>query len=419
MNFDEAKKELIKDYTEAGLELADQNGKELYFKKRNLTLLIDEDEINDYALHFSSSEKIEDIPSCECGIVNNNYREQLVTSLGRFGPSIRGLCLGDASSDEMYIEIGFCSNTFLNYFRFDEQFLNMVLDRHRFNSSRGTIKPTYNFLTIKFYNIGENSIADAIKKTDSVVSSVLFSLASLKKFPCSLANEWPSSRLRMRDSKDPRFFEYEVYRQDTTSNSIPLKKMKINPVILKFYQQAVSSDIESLQYLAYYQVIENFFITVSDENLYSDVSRIINDIRFKSDRKHIDKIINKVNSHKRESDETEMLKNVLRKYTDEDDIIDFIRKYETYLDHKIYTSKRNLFGIDIQSIELKQNHVFGNVAKIIKTIRNALVHSTDRYERNDRYIPFSKEHTELLQKELPLIKFLAEKVITATATTIS
>ena len=90
------------------------------------------------------------------------------------------------------------------------------------------------------------------------------------------------------------------------------------------------------------------------------------------------------NNHKRENDETEMLKNVMKRYIDENDIIEFINEYEKFLEKKVYTIKRTIFGNEISATTLTSGHVYGNIAKVIKAIRNALVHSCDRYERNDR-----------------------------------
>ena len=52
----------------------------------------------------------------------------------------------------------------------------------------------------------------------------------------------------------------------------------------------------------------------------------------------------------------------------------------------------------------------GNLAKRIKIIRNALVHSSDRYERQQRYIPtYGSE--KMIRNEITLLRFFAEKVI--------
>ena len=52
--------------------------------------------------------------------------------------------------------------------------------------------------------------------------------------------------------------------------------------------------------------------------------------------------------------------------------------------------------------------------KRVKIIRNALVHSSDRYERKERYIPTASAESEI-RKEIPLMKYLAERVIIGSA----
>ncbi len=106
-----------------------------------------------------------------------------------------------------------------------------------------------------------------------------------------------------------------------------------------------------------------------------------------------------------------MLKLVLNEFVDESELIKFILAYEKWLDEKLYSRKRTIFGEEVE-VSLKSGHVLGNIAKTVKTIRNALVHSSDRYERNDRFIP-TISNENVIRKEIPLIKYLAEKVIIA------
>ncbi len=70
-----------------------------------------------------------------------------------------------------------------------------------------------------------------------------------------------------------------------------------------------------------------------------------------------------------------MLKAVIGKFIEEKELIDFIQAYESYLNDKTYTKRRTIFGEDIE-VRLTSGHVIGNVAKTIKTIRNALVLGT-------------------------------------------
>ena len=142
----------------------------------------------------------------------------------------------------------------------------------------------------------------------------------------------------------------------------------------------MSSDEPVLQFLAFYQVLEYFFIMVSDEQLYNKLSRQLNDPKFKTTRRHLDNLIKNVVEHKRSTDEKEMLKNVLNKFIDETELIKFIQAYEDHLGDKLYSKKRSIFGEEVE-VRLESGHVMGNVAKSIKAVRDALVHSSDRYER--------------------------------------
>ncbi len=104
-----------------------------------------------------------------------------------------------------------------------------------------------------------------------------------------------------------------------------------------------------------------------------------------------------------------MLKNVLNKYVEETRLIEFISSYEKYLGQCVYTTKHNVFGTEI-NIPLEKVHAIANTAKHIKETRNAIVHSTDRFGEGIRHIPFT-ETTAQIERDIPLIKFLAERVI--------
>ena len=56
--------------------------------------------------------------------------------------------------------------------------------------------------------------------------------------------------------------------------------------------------------------------------------------------------------------------------------------------------------------------MIGNTAKVIKHIRNSLVHSSDKFTREECVVPFS-ESESIVTRYIPIVKFLAEKVIYA------
>lgn len=416
----EAKDLLKEGYLKSGLKLDNESLDTLYFSYEEGKAKISKEDIEKYREFCNSKEKFQTNP-CECSLINTNYREQIVSFLNqRNRLTIRNrkniFIFGEVDLENVYLEIGPASENFINYFRFQEQYMELCLPYISFSGDEEEEDPydelfdsLFRPITIKVFNLGETNIENAILSSTDLIDRCLFSISSLKENPVELIDEWP---IRKRGEKNSKDF---VFGEQFKGNNLPIPNIKLNPILIRFHQQATSTDIPSLRYLAFYQILEYFFLKVADEQLYDTLSRRINDLKFKTTSWNLDKIIQDVTNHKRDNDETEMLKNVFRKYIQEDDLIDFIEQYELYLGKKIYTAKREIFGTEISATSLNSGHIFGNISKTIKAIRNALVHSSDRHERNDRYIPYSKIGTQIIQDELPLIKFLAEKVIIASA----
>jgi hypothetical protein len=63
---------------------------------------------------------------------------------------------------------------------------------------------------------------------------------------------------------------------------------------------------------------------------------------------------------------------------------------------------------------LEKGHALNNTARVIKRIRNALVHSSDKFNREECFLPLS-EAEAVVMEYIPIVKLLAEKVIFATA----
>lgn len=107
-----------------------------------------------------------------------------------------------------------------------------------------------------------------------------------------------------------------------------------------------------------------------------------------------------------------MLIRVLKKYIEPDELKQFIEEFEENIGEKHYTKTRKVFGENL-SINIKNNeHMIPNTAHALKHIRNALVHSSDKYNREDCHIPLT-ESEELVSFYVPLVCFLAEKIICA------
>lgn len=419
MTFEDAKGHLRENYERAGLSFVDEHRRELYMQLGKHTCVIDQEEISEFASSFPLSSAFSEIPN-QCSICSTNYREQVVRRIdtGRSRIALSATwgdyIFGDSSSDLPYVKLGVASTTFVNYFRFKEPYLRICKERnvgiHRIatqeNDRNRLLDRLYRPRTIQVYNLSEQSVESAARRSTDLIESCLFGLSYLKGQAYSLVEEWPSPG--PISTKRPFSLEGRL-----PGNRLPLPAVSYKRDLIRFYQFGISTDIPVLQFLTFYQVLEFFFINVSDEQLYAKLSARINDLRFRTVPNDLDRLIQDVLDHTRTTDETEMLKAVIAKYVDEDELIAFIREYEEYLGGTYYSKKHEIFGVDVE-VKLVSGHVIGNVAKIIKTVRNALVHSSDRHERGVRHVPFSKS-TEIVEREVPLVKFLAEKVINATA----
>ena len=423
MTFEEAKKFLKDQYIEENnISLIEEKEKSILIKAYDADVVISEEDIYEYALYESNKSNFKNEPT-ECSICTLNYRETIVEPLSiRIGIPFRhflnDIVFGEKNDEEIYATIGEASNDFLNYFRFSDNYKRVEKYRggirrrvRRYGSSENNDIRLLHYrpVTIKVYNLNSTTVKSAIAKSDDIINSAIFMLSSLKNLPVKIVNEW-------EDDRNRRLKKFE-FGEKITGKVLPLKYVKYDKNTLSYYQLATTVSIPALKFLAYYQVLEYYFVQVSDKLLYNNLSRKINDIKFRPNERNLDKIIIAVNKHRQETDETKMLKNILKTFIDEEELIEFIKEYEKFLETEHYTKRRTIFGTEINGKQISsgQGHGYDVIAKTVKAIRNALVHSSDRHERSDRYVPFSKQNTEMIEKEIPLMKYLAEKVITANA----
>lgn len=415
MTFDEAKVSLKEGFIAKKVEVAYEHDKELFFRLgQNRIFRLNESEIEEFRIAKSITPPFERRPS-ECSLISKDYREQSIQFLhpirARFlPPRDTNIIFGQINEEVPYVQISKASNQFIWTSLFEGAFFDLIMERLIFRISTDDradfIDRIYKPITIKVSNLRESSIESALKSSTELIDACIFSYSSLKDNPIGLLEKWPRRR-----SQAEKNFEY---RQQHRGNEFVLPSVKFNPHLVRFYQLAASTDIESYKFLSYYHILEYHFVSISDKILYDKLSRRINDLKFRTTAVNLDRLIQDVNDHRTETDETEMLKNVLSKLVIEDELISFITAYEEHIKENIYTRKRTVFGTEIAGTSLQPGHVFGVIAKRMKTIRNALVHSSDRRERNSRFIPYSQSSLEAIRKEIPLIRFLAEKVIVAT-----
>lgn len=418
MDFDEAKTRLINAYLGVGLEVGVED-KQLIVHYADFEFHVLEEDISEYADMHDFLSTLAIMPT-ECSVCSTSYREQVVTPLDpvrvRTLPRLRSrFVFGEPSDEGIYVEIGPASRYFQNYFRFDETYLQFCLHRTRrryLRSAEEDVDPAdvrrymYAPLTIRVHNMSEASVQAALNRSSLLIEACLFELSYLKGLPLGLAEEWLRPQPRTRPFR---------FGDSVPGDQLPLPTISFRSDIVRFYQRGMSTNDPVTQFLSFYQVMEYFFLAVTNEQLYAKLSRRINDPRFSTTNRNLDRIIQEVIEHRRTTDQTEMLKAVLGKFVDENELIEFIKAYEEHLGEKLYTKRKKIFGVDIAEVRLTPGHVLGNISKRITTIRNAIVHSSDQYERQERYVPLTTTSERLIRRDIPLLKFLAERVIIATA----
>lgn len=411
MNFDEVKDYLKKNYSENDYTIVDEHPKELYLKAGDITpavFKVNEKEILEFSEFLKIKDEFANSPN-ECSICSVNYREQMIRDLSitRWSYLWKDgkILLNKTGDRKTHVEVSPASKSFFNFFRFHPFFLRQIKNRQYFYKQEGeTLLNNINFpLTIKIFEINSHNIETALSDTQMLIESCLFEIAYLKDTTLQIIEEWPQ-RYGLR-KRNFRFDEYH------TEDHIRIPKVNYNQELVRFYLRGLRTDDPVNQFLSHYQVLEYYFVRISDEKLYEKLTSRFNDPKFTTTPKYLDRVIHDTINHKRETDEQQMLRLVLEKFIDEQELIEFITDYENYLSEKFYTKKHKIFSKEVE-VKLEEGHILGNIAKRIKIIRNAIVHSSDRYEREERYVP-SLTSEKFIRLEIPLMRFLAEKVIIA------
>lgn len=200
-------------------------------------------------------------------------------------------------------------------------------------------------------------------------------------------------------------------RASTPDDTIP--RAKFDPIPCNYYKIGAATPFSGQQFLAFYHVLEYYFLTVSESRLHERLKAVINDPNFVADTGGVDKVVSTVRRQSSESDETELLRAVLDRYVSEEELLQFVAEIETQVGDKIYSKHRVVLGEKLQGIV--PEHAISHAAKILKHVRNAIVHASDRYKRSERFVPLT-DSDRVVEGYVPLVRFFAERVIYGTAT---
>ncbi len=456
MEFQEAKEDLKAKFTQIGFNLISDDNIKLVLKipfvkemfpgytEIGYNLLIDKDDIENYIKLYPTIVKCKFTKS-KCGIIHQKFLEYLVIPLNErkeflylptinLGPIFSS---GNQVNGSTYIEISETSELFFFKAILEPDFFPIIfhpqwiLSRDPDDKQKALhqLNPFNRFYTISINNLLVENFQYLEQNLESVIDSILFNISYLNnlhyrrayKPPFQRENSFPYENGRL--VINPLVLAYEEQRKgqksmekDTNETNIN-PKLLIHPDLLRFYQLALSTDLPILQFLAYYQIIEYFFIRVMNENLYQKIAPLLKDPRFFPTPDNLDEIFNDVRNFKRESKESKQIEMVLKKWVTESELKQFISKFEK-IAGKIYSKGQTYFGPRVLKIDLNGGNLFENLATIIYDIRNALVHSSDRYEGRERHIPFT-DSSEIINKQIPMMRFVAEKIMIGSANSLT
>lgn len=234
------------------------------------------------------------------------------------------------------------------------------------------------------------------------IKACLFALSYRKNESWELSHE-----IKARGMIYPR-------ADDDREEDLEIPRAAYDDAAVTFYKVAKSSHFPSQVFLAYYHILEFHFLRVADESLFNAVCAQLNNPDFRSTYENVTRLLAAIKRNDNTSSETQMLLGVLRKFVAEEEFIEFVEDFEGRANEKLFT-KANipLFG-ERYYINLNKGHALSSAATIIKHIRNALVHSSDKYAREDCFIPLSEAEDHVV-KYIPIVQFMAERVIFATA----
>jgi len=258
-----------------------------------------------------------------------------------------------------------------------------------------------NFHTIRFQPKRKPSKADIKIMAEAPIKSCLFSLSYNRNESWEIFQDVNAKGLM-----------YAPPNEDDDTLEIP--SAEYDSAAVTYYKVAKSSQFPSQMFLSYYHILEYHFLRVSDEDLHGAVKTQLNDPSFRADYDNVSKLIATLKKNDSSVDEKEMLRGVLRRFVPEADFIEFVKSKEGEAGEKLYSGgKQKIFG-DTFPMKLEVGHALSNAAAILKHVRNALVHSSDRHTREDCFLPFS-DSEDVILKYIPLVEYLAERVIFSTA----
>lgn len=185
--------------------------------------------------------------------------------------------------------------------------------------------------------------------------------------------------------------------------------------LIHHYLLAISTDNALVEYLSHYHVLEHFFDAVFNDDLITSIQSQLTQPAFSYRRKNdIKALITKIRKSLQVRNETitfseiEALKLTLKNFINFPDLLTELTSFDpAAVDYYRTTKVPFSGGVEVDLRSPDEESIVKNLANRIYQTRNALVHSKDGDK--SKYTPFADDHA--LVKELPLMRFIAERTI--------
>ncbi len=208
--------------------------------------------------------------------------------------------------------------------------------------------------------------------------------------------------------------------EDTLNQEItPFREY--NADVVDYYRLACSTSDPYIKYISFYHILEYYYDEVFKKRLIIDLTEKITNPDFSyKDGEKVYALVGfiknriKINDQTGQGNELESLKYVLNEYVDVEELKNKLEEISDSLSTYYQNTKVNF----AKAPTITWNNPDGVITLLAKRIyftRNALVHSKSG-KNSERYRPY-KDDSEL-QKELPLIKSIAEMIIIGSSTTV-
>lgn len=192
------------------------------------------------------------------------------------------------------------------------------------------------------------------------------------------------------------------------------------PDLIHHYQLAVGTENPMLEYISYYHIAEHFFESVFNEALVEKVRNKLTHPDFSYKRKKdISSLIKDIGKSIKMRDESmtfneqEGLRLTLQKHLDISELIQKLNEYDSGLVDYYKLESVGFSGAGTVHLEGDDDElIYKHLAARIYKNRNSIVHSKE--SEKAKYTPFRDDKN--LVKEVPLLRFISEKIIFETST---